>query len=239
MHNHSNDPKQLNTISDKPKKKGKPFFLRSIRDIRPGEQIIISYNRCNACWFDKTMEDCSSYSHYDTSNLFDIFGFVEGFPQSWRFQMRMEEDGKEVWDTLKFCLSKNGEDDDDDDLMVMFGDNYSEDPEDERPVKGNILWLGKQIDRLKEVGDTMKGDAKLMSTMPRYEWDAVWRYHEALMTAMSAAVLASDFSADVFHGKSGGDDDEDSEDDTDEEDSEDDSDDSEDDSEEDEYRDEL
>lgn len=36
MHNHSNDPKKLNTISSKPKRKGNPFFPRSIRDIAPG-----------------------------------------------------------------------------------------------------------------------------------------------------------------------------------------------------------
>lgn len=40
----------------------------------------------------------------------------------------------------------------------------------------------------------MKRDGKLRETMPRHEWDMIWRYHEALMTAMSSAVLASDFA---------------------------------------------
>ena len=46
MHNHSNNPKLLNTISIKPTEKGEPFILRATRDIEPGEQIYLSYNRC-------------------------------------------------------------------------------------------------------------------------------------------------------------------------------------------------
>ena len=30
--------------------------------------------------------------------------------------------------------------------------------------------------------------------MPKYEWDVVWRYHKALVTSMSAAILASRFA---------------------------------------------
>ena len=31
-----------------------------------------------------------------------------------------------------------------------------------------------------------------MNSMPKYEWDTAWRYHEALVTSLSAAVIASD-----------------------------------------------
>ena len=76
--------------------------------------------------------------------------------------------------------------------MFTFGDNCTPRPEDELPLPDNIEWMGKQLIRLKEVEDTLKGDKKLMNSMPKYEWDTAWRYHEALMTSLSAAVIASD-----------------------------------------------
>lgn len=193
MHNHSNDPKRLNTISYKPEGPGKPFVLRAMRDIKPGEQILISYNRCNPCWFDKAYTNCESYSHYGTSQLFDIFGFVEDFPQRWQYRMNIEEDGEEVVDDLLLCINKSEEGD----LMVTFGDNYSRNPEGERPVENNIKWMGGELKRLKELEETMKKDGEVMETMPGYEWDMAWRYHEALMTSMSAAILASDFAGNA------------------------------------------
>jgi len=210
MHNHSNDPKYLNTISEKPETKGQPFILRSIRDIAPGEQIFISYNRCNRCWYDESYEDCVSYSHYGTSQLFDVFGFVEDFPQTWSFRMKIRDfRGREIWDDLNFCLERSEEDGGD--LEVTWGDNYSNNPWEERPVRDNIRYLGKQLARLKELESTLKEDTELMQTMPRHEWDMAWRYHEALMTSMSAAILASDIALDEdgvddYHEGSGDDD---------------------------------
>mmetsp|Transcript_10104 Transcript_10104/g.18205 ORF Transcript_10104/g.18205 Transcript_10104/m.18205 type:complete len:532 (+) Transcript_10104:110-1705(+) len=233
MHNHSNDPKKLNTISAKPERKGRPFMLRSIRDIEPGEQIFISYNRCNRCWFDKDYKDCTSWSHYGTSQLFDIFGFVEDFPQTWHYRMNVGDERREEWDDLVFCLEAS---DTDGPLKVTFGDNYSEDLEYEEPVEANIKYLGNQLVRLKELESSMKEDNKLMQSMPKYEWEMAWRYHEALMTSMSAAILASRFADDEV-GEAVSGDDEDSGDDSDDEDSEDD--DSGDDVEDEEGRDEL
>ena len=50
--------------------------------------------------------------------------------------------------------------------------------------------------RLKEVESSMNEDDKLMQAMPKYECEMAWKYYEALMTSMSAAILASKF-ADV------------------------------------------
>ena len=198
MHNHSNDPKKLNTISYKPTKKGRPFVLRALRDIMPGEQIYISYNRCHRCWFDEEYKDCVSYSHYGTSEVFDVFGFVEDYPQMWKFRMKVPGGGGgEQWDELKFCLERDENDDDDDDdnnnnkrLVVTFGDNYV--TKGEEPTEANILYLAEQLIRLHELEVSLKNDQVLMETMPRYEWDMAWNYHQALMTSISAAMLASD-----------------------------------------------
>ena len=189
MCNHSNDPMKLNTISVKPNQQGKPFILRSIRDITPGEQIYISYNRCHRCWFDKTYEDCVNYSYYGTSDVFDIFGFVEDFPQTWKFIMNIGDEDTPKWDELSFCLGRDttGESE----LVVSFGDNHSRNPEDEAPNMSTIVYLGKQLTRLAELEETMKKDDKLMTSMPKYEWEMAWTYHQALMTAISAALLAS------------------------------------------------
>ncbi len=191
MHNHSNDPKKLNTISNKPKRKGWPFVLRALRNIAAGEQIYISYNRCHRCWYDAEYKDCTSYSHYGTSEVFDIFGFVEDYPQMWRFRMNVEEDDEKrpQWDELKFCLEKDDEDGDGDKLLVTFGDNYG--TKGEEPTEANMKYLAEQLIRLHELETSMKNDQVLMETMPRYEWDMAWNYHQALMTSISAAMLAS------------------------------------------------
>ena len=124
--------------------------------------------------------------------MFDILGFVEDFPQTWHCRMNVGDERREEWDDLVFCLEASV----DGTLKVTFGDNYSEYLEDEEPVEANIKYLGSQLVRLKELESSMKEDDTLMQTMPKYEWEMAWRYHEALMTSMSAAILASKF-ADV------------------------------------------
>jgi hypothetical protein len=57
---------------------------------------------------------------------------------------------------------------------------------------GNVVYLGKQLMRLVELEATVKNDDKVMETMPKYEWEMAWTYHQALMTSISAALLASD-----------------------------------------------
>jgi len=183
MHNHSNDPKQLNTISAKPKSKGKPFTMRATRNILPGEQIIISYNRCHGCWFDTKYKDCESKSYGGTDFLFSQFGFVEDYPQFWNIP-QYEEDGS-LFDTVRFCLDKN----DKGELFVRrFGDNYSYE-EDEIPWDDNVEWFKEHLDRLIKLEGTLKKeDGELMKTMPSYEWDMAWTYQKALVTAMTTVI---------------------------------------------------
>lgn len=191
MSNHSNDPEKLNTAyPQRPKRPGQPFVLRSMRDIRPGEQVYISYNRCHRCWFDESYEDCKLYSNYETNDVFQSFGFVEEFPQTWKFKMNLGDEEHPSWDLLKFCLTRD--DSSSSGLVVRFGDNYTPDPESEIPTMGNVVYLGKQLMRLVELEATVKNDDKVMETMPKYEWEMAWTYHQALMTSISAALLASD-----------------------------------------------
>ena len=103
--------------------------------------------------------------------------------------MNVGTEERPEWDDVEFCLERP---EDDGPLVLTFGDNYTPRPEDELPLPDNIEWMGKQLIRLKEVEETLKGDKELMNSMPKYEWDTAWRYHEALMTSLSAAVIASD-----------------------------------------------
>lgn len=185
MHNHSNDPKQLNTIPSKPKTEGKPFTMRATRDIQPGEQIIISYNRCHGCWFDIEYQDCETKSFGGTDFLLSQFGFVEDYPQNW-YLPQFEEDGVTLFDEIRFCLDRN---DESGELFVRrFGDNYSIE-EEEIPFDKNVEFLKEEVGRLLKLEHELKKkDGELVKSMPRYEWDMIWTYQKALVTAMTTAI---------------------------------------------------
>jgi hypothetical protein len=104
--------------------------------------------------------------------VFDIFGFVEDFPQTWSFPVDTEDYGDEEWDEVLFCLDH---DEETGTLLVTFGDNYSEDSEDWVPTSGGLRFLQDQLLRLKDVEVKMKNDEKLMASMPNYEWEMSWR----------------------------------------------------------------
>ncbi|KAL7452501.1 hypothetical protein ACHAWC_005726 [Mediolabrus comicus] len=200
MHNHSNDPKKLNTISWKPEKEGEDFTLHAIRDIVPGEQILISYNRCHGCWFDTKYKDCETRSFGGTDHLFNQFGFVEDYPQFWILP-QFEDNGK-LFDEVLFCLDRHDDDDDDDeDQLVVrrFGENRSHEP-DEIPVEENLIWLREHVMRLQELEGTLKNDGELKKSMPSYEWETSWQYHTALVTAMSTAIDAAKEAAEDMFG---------------------------------------
>lgn len=190
MHNHSSDPEEINMIPIKPDKIGEPFVMRATRDIPPGQQIVINYNRCNPCWHDVKYADCPSRSNYMTPEIFESFGFVESLPQGWKFRMNVGTDDRPEWDLLYMCLRK----DDEGTLEVTFGDNYTppKSRRDEMPLADNVRWLSYHVDRLVRLGERMEKDAELRSSMPSYEWETIGTYRRAVLTAMSAAILASD-----------------------------------------------
>lgn len=201
MHNHSNDPKKLNTISTKPRGPGRPFTLEAIRDIQDGEQILISYNRCHSCWFDEEFEDCTTWSEYDTSDVFEVFGFTEFLPQNWSIRSsthgenKREDDSGDEDDDTKFegdgaffCLEEE-----EDGLVVTFGNNFSkEKKEDVMPDDYDVAFLTEELERLRRLGAEKRKDHDGGGSvgMPGHEWDTTWTYYEAMVTAISAALLA-------------------------------------------------
>jgi hypothetical protein len=191
MHNHSNDPKKINARPETAEEEGEDFVMYATKDIAPGEQILISYNRCHGCWFDTEYKDCKVTSHYGTDQLFSQFGFVEDYPQFWKIP-QYDEDGEFI-DEVSFCLDRN---DDGGSYVRRFGDNYSDEDEEE-PNEVNIKWFKEQLRRLQRLESTMKsnrGQAKSVpsykESLPSHEWQTAWKYHNNLVNAISSAIDA-------------------------------------------------
>eukprot|EP00986_Skeletonema_menzelii_P000608 scaffold167_cov140-Skeletonema_menzelii.AAC.6 len=195
MTNHSNDPKKLNAISTKPNRKGRPFTMRATRDIATGEQIINSYNRCHSCWFDEKYEDCETQDFRGTDQLFLQFGFVEDSPQFFHIP-QYEEDGT-LLDDMTICLDRN---DRGEVFVTRFGENGSRE-EDELPGTEYLMWLNEHLQRLHHLKGSLYHDSALKKSMPSYEWDMTWTYHDAIFNAISAAFEKATGDAPVFDSK--------------------------------------
>jgi hypothetical protein len=88
-----------------------------------------------------------------------------------------------------FCLEH---DDEAGNLLVSFGDNYIDNPQEWIPTDGGLEFLHRELSRLNDFKKEFKEDKELIASIPEYEWETTWRYHDALMTALSAAVIAAD-----------------------------------------------
>ena len=102
--------------------------------------------------------------------------------------------GNLYWDEFKFCLDRPGGNGA---FEVVFGDNYTPvGSKDEDPVEANAEYIGAQLLRLESLDLTLKKDEGLMEKIPKHEWDTAWRYHDAMMISISAALLASGLIGD-------------------------------------------
>lgn len=146
---------------------------------------------CNHC-SDVPTEDCETFSYSRTPDLFIHFGFVEDYPQSWEFDPGQldSEDSSDDDTNFEFCLHKDPESGE--------LDAYWE--EEDMPDAADAQWLRKQFRRLQKLyndkeeiekvlvqkdGDDGEGDGDKMS---RWEWESIWRYHQALSHAINAAI---------------------------------------------------
>lgn len=110
--------------------------------------------------------------------------------------MNVGTDDAPEWDELDVCLERP---DDEGPVVVFFGNNFSTDLEDELPSERNVEFLGRHLARLSDLESSMRSDEALRKTMPSYEWDMIWRYHEALMTSMSGKKKKFQNEAGVPH----------------------------------------
>lgn len=191
MMNHSNDPKKLNTLSYKPKKKGDVFRVVASRRIEPGEQVYNSYNRCGKCSIDLLgvdPDDCETFSNSRTSDILDYFGFIEDYPQSWVFDTNDSSDDDEPSE-FDICLLKN---DETNEIDVYWGEDRADDHDIEW-AEGQLKRLRKLLKKKDKLEEEKVGEAG--HKIGRYEWDTIWKYHGALVIALEAAVEASFFDS--------------------------------------------
>jgi hypothetical protein len=185
MMNHSNDPDMLNTLSYKPKKVGDSFVFKASRRIHPSEEIFNCYNRCHAC-SRSFREECETYSFRGTPDIFAHYGFVEEMPHYWWFD---RYEGHEVIE-IEFCLEKTAAADE---LSVSWINSV--------PGDGDNAFFVKHLERLKQIENNKKGlEEQLVEPhrenwssqhkMSRFEWESCWKYHNALPTAIEAAIAS-------------------------------------------------
>lgn len=192
MMNHSNDPKKLNTLSYKPKEAGDVFRVVASRRIEPGEQVYNSYNRCSRCSIDLYGVDndkCETFSYYRTPDILSHFGFVEDFPQSWIFDSNDSSDD-DMPSEFDICLPKNSKTGE---IDVYWGADRADDRD--------IAWSETQVKRLHKLYKKKDNLEKELvgeddeKKIGRYQWDTIWRYHGALVTALESAIAASFFDS--------------------------------------------
>jgi hypothetical protein len=191
MMNHSNDPKKLNTLSYKPPKAGDVFRVVASRRIEPGEQVYNSYNRCSRCSIDLygvDPDNCETFSYYRTPDIFSHFGFVEDYPQSWIFDSNDSNDDDEPSE-FDICMPKNSKTGE---IDVYWGEDKADDHD--------IAWSETQLKRLRKLLRKKDDLEKELvgeddDKIGRYQWDTIWRYHGALVTALESASEASFFDS--------------------------------------------
>lgn len=192
MMNHSNDPQKLNTFSYKPKQDGDILSVVASRRIEPGEQVYNSYNRCNRCSLDLygvDPDNCETFSFYRTPDIFSHFGFVEDYPQSWLFDSAgsSDDDERSEFDVCIQRDPKTGE------RNVYWGEDRADD--------ADIDWVENQLRRLRKLlskkddlekelvqAEGEDGDDKKIN---RFQWDSIWKYHGALVSALESSSEAS------------------------------------------------
>lgn len=196
MANHSNDPKKLNTLSYKPQKAGDSFRFWASREIKPGEQIYNCYNRCNPC-SETPPDDCETYSWSRTPDIFAAFGFVEEDSQSWTFDPALLDSSDDSDDDTdyNFCLDMDSE--------TGEWETTWDDGPDEIPGIDEVQWMQNHLQRLKKLQTENESLEKTLllqdggkssdkKKMTRWEWDSTWRYVDALVNALSAAIASAE-----------------------------------------------
>ena len=87
-----------------------------------------------------------------------------------------------MFDDMTISLDRN---DQGEVFVRRFGENNSRE-EDEVPNMENLMWLDEHLQRLHKLKDSLQSDGALKKSMPSYEWDTAWTYHDAMVNAISA-----------------------------------------------------
>jgi hypothetical protein len=137
------------------------FKVRAARDIKAGEEIFATYDKCVDCY--------GIDAYWGTPEILKDFGFVEGYPHRWVFY----DEG--IWFEIY--------EDEDGELEAIFDDDTADSYG--IPNKEQIQFLQKEINRLNDVGKIVLND---QGDVPDREWQTIKNLHTAAVTDISAAI---------------------------------------------------
>lgn len=146
---------------------GQFFQLVAHRRIDAGEQLHSSYNQCNVCG--------GRHDEYGTPEVFEQYGFVESLPQRWyvhqvrlKFDLVESDDGKGE-PQVKFIVP---------------------------PSIWGVKFMEEEARRLEQFSKNYRDDKSLAASIPPLELEIIWQYHDAVLTAFNAAILAAEGKID-------------------------------------------
>lgn len=132
------------------------------RKIEKDEELYNTYNHCDMC--------VNRKFDYGTTDMLLDYGFVESYPQKWvvdqvrlKFEVFEPEDGSEG-------------------LKIKFN---------VRPSAWGVAWLKDEVTRLRQFAADNKNNTELQESMPKNEYDTVWEFHQAALSAFEAALEQS------------------------------------------------
>ena len=124
---------------------------------------------------DQLYLDIENNGDITTSELFYLTGFIEEYPQKWI-----------IGGNLKFVI----------DSPVIESQTTNFTWLSPQPSFHDILFLEGELDRLQSLNNVKENGIMEIDTgsLCSFEWDRVWHYHDALLTAINGAVKASNKS---------------------------------------------
>jgi hypothetical protein len=163
MMNHISDPEKLNTDNNS------VYSAEGLRawasqNIEAGEELFVSYDNCSDC--DNIPEDWS------TTEILRDFGFVELYPRKFNFAGAAEQQILVAVDEY-----------DHDGKTITYIDWLGYEP----PSNEGIAWMKEEHRRLQYLQhkETL---AERRHMMPEKEWNTMFQYHQALTSALEAAI---------------------------------------------------
>ncbi|KAL3914815.1 MAG: hypothetical protein SGILL_005941 [Bacillariaceae sp.] len=138
------------------------------RDIQVGEQVLISYDKCEECG--------GRHFGYGTADMLRDYGFIEYFPQRWHF----------INNEIEFDLDEdeNGE------LELRWIEQpRPHDLKSREQIKIELKWEIQRLRRFKNI-DWKFSLKERYHGIPRHELDTIWQFVDANIIAMSVALEA-------------------------------------------------
>ncbi|KAL3915185.1 MAG: hypothetical protein SGILL_005765 [Bacillariaceae sp.] len=138
------------------------------RTIEPGEQILISYDKCAECE--------GRHFEYGTAEMLRDYGFVEYFPQRWHF----------INNEIEFDLDEdeNGEVE-----LRWMEQPRPNDLKSREQLKIELKWEIMRLRRIKNIDWNFAFEERDHG-IPRHEWDTIWKFLDANIIAMTVALEA-------------------------------------------------